>query len=251
MASSSVVTVYRPNIGVYHPFELSFGRPSRDEFIREWKALPFFKYNEFEIFEEENLNKVDRMLKEMGPFIAKYSDYIEITVKTIGSKYNMYDHITKLHYENLFRKYTPIYGFDYVMKLAHLLYIDDSIIRFFPELEIKPKIPSLRPIKVVGLYDKIFDWVFAMEKVYMFFIHKKDKNYVIKTIDKLYRKAKEVIKTAIGNGWYLPISPGRITSTSTNMLENKITISWRRNRNVNPKLLVEYFYSVELGRLDE
>jgi|GEM_PF-4187035 hypothetical protein len=251
MASVNVVSVYHPKIGVYHPSGPSFGRPSKEEFIREWKALPFFKYNELEIFEEETLNKVDKMLKEMEPFIIKYSDYIEITVKTMGSKYNMYDHITKLHYENLFKDYAHIYGFEYVIKFAHLLYIDDSIIRFFPELEIKPKIPTLKSIIIAGLYDEIFDWVFAMEKIYRFFIHRRDKNYVIKTIDWLYEEAPKVIETAINNGWYLPISPTRITSTNTDRLKNKIITSWRRNRNVSPGLLVEYFYSVELGRFNE
>jgi len=232
-----------------------------DNFIKEWREiLQRFNTVRDNILICNNKDDIQKSISDiiydLAELIHFNSSLVNAKVSTFGTSKKSHDHYM-VHLENeiFTKKGISIVGNDInnSLKLAELIYSDDAIVRFLPELIIKPKNPHEKEISIIGSPKEIMGWVYEVDKLYLLFLKGKNikKDEFNKTIEKLNTEKNKVIKTAIEMKMYLPISPRNIISDDRENLYSKITKEWSRNKKIHPDVIFNYLYLNEVDKFKE
>lgn len=226
-----------------------------ENFNAEWRrlVLHFDKVRE-NVFMSDSKEETNKLISGVSYDLAELIHFnpslVTVRTSTFGTSKNTYEHfIEHLSREIFTKKTVALLGNDInnALKYAELLYTDDSIIRFLPELVIKPNSVHEREICMFGSPKEILEWVFSFEKIHYLLIEKKKKADDL--LDYLYIEKNNIIKIANELNMYLPIAPRTISSEDKNSLHDMITKNWCRNKRANPDIILEYLYLNEIENL--
>jgi hypothetical protein len=236
-------------------------RGHHENFKTEWRkiVLDFDMIRDDALIDDGGKEKVkmaaNDLINNLAELVYFNSSLVTVRTSTFGTSKKFYNHFMIHLSKEIFTKENISYvgnNIDNSLKLAKLLYIDDSIIRFLPELRIKPKDVHARELILIGAPAKLIDWVFDVEKFYARFLKKKpNKEKLLETLEYLYNEKINVVKTAIEIKMFLPISPKNIISDDINYLHGMIMKDWKRNRKVDSNVILNYLYFSEMENLKE
>jgi hypothetical protein len=255
MASVGLISNY---FGIPKNITTIDSRACHASFNYEWKTfIQQFDQTKEDMFMLDNNEEATKLssslVHDLAELIKFNSSSVTVRTSTFGTSNDFFKHfITHLSNEIFAKDGVSFIGNDInnSLKLAELIYTDDSIIRFLPELIIKPKNEHEKEISIIGSPIEILDWVFDCEKLYYKFIERKlKKNDLLAVIDYLHKGRYDVIKIAMEMSMYLPISPRTIISEDKDELYNRITKNWMRNKKVDSNIVLNYLYLNEIKNL--
>lgn len=226
-------------------------RVHHENFKNEWRELAKrFDDAKENIFMSNNATTlISDLVYELAELIHFNSSLITVRTSTFGTNKNTYEHFIKHLSKEIFtKKGVSFFGnIDNALKYAELIYTDDSIIRFLPELVVKPKDIHEKEICMVGSPKEILDWIFNFETIHYLFFKKREKAEDL--LAELSNEKNNVIKTAIEMKIFLPISPRTIISEDKDYLLDRIKKNWMRNKKINPDIVLNYLYLNEIENL--
>lgn len=241
-------TIIKIDSGVHH-----------ENFKNEWREIvKRFNNAKDDALLSDNIEAaklISDLVYELAELIHFNSSLVSVRISTFGTSKRLYDHFMIHLSKEIFAKETISFmgnDINNSFKLAKLIYIDDSIIRFLPELVAKPKDIHEKAINIIGSPKEILDWVINVEKLYYRFLKRKiRKEDLLNGIESLYDKKNDIIKTAIEMKIFLPISPKTIISEDKEYLLDKINKNWIRSKKVDPDIVLNYLYLNEIQNLKE
>lgn len=248
MASVGIITAY--NTIPTNIFKID-GSVHHENFKIEWRELAI-RFNNVRgaIIKSNNAVKViSDLVNDLAELIHFNSSLLTVRTSTFGTNTDIHEHF-KIHVskEIFTKKGVSFFGnLDNALKYAELIYVDDSIIRFLPELLVKPKDIHEKEICMTGSPKEILDWISDFENLHYLFSFKGEKANEL--LEKISREKNDIIKTAIKMNMYLPISPKKIISEDKEFLLDMIKKSWIRNKTVNPNIVLNYLYLNEIENL--
>lgn len=227
------------------------GRVQHETFKNEWRKLvKCFDDAKENIYTSNNAaNLISDLVYELAELVHFNSSSITVRTSTFGTNKNTYEHfIAHLSKEIFTKKGVSLFGnFDNALKYAELLYTDDSIVRFLPELVVKPNDAHEKEICMIGSPKEIIDWIFKFESIHFRIFKKREK--AMNLLEELSKEKNNVMKTAIKMKIFLPISPRTIISEDKEYLFGKIKRYWMRYKKVNPDTVLNYLYLNEIENL--
>jgi len=227
------------------------GRVYHENFKIEWrKFLKRFDDARDNIYAFDNATKlISDLVYDLAELVHFNSSLITVRTSTFGTNKNTYEHfIRHLSKEIFTKKGIFLFGnFDNALRYAELLYTDDSIIRFLPELVVKPNDVHEKEICMIGSPKEIIDWIVKFENMHYRNFEKREEARDL--FEELFKEKNNVIKTAIEMKIFLPISPRTIISEDKDYLLDRIKKSWMRNKKVNFDTVLNYLYLNEIENI--
>ncbi len=205
--------------------------------------------------DEEATKLTSKLVWDLAELVHFNSSLVTVRTSTFGTSKKFIEHFfIHLSKEIFTKEGISSVGNDInnSLKLAELIYTDDSIIRFLPELKIKPKNEHEREISIIGSPTEILGWVLDCEKFHYKFINGNlRKDDLLKDLERLHKERNNIIKIAMEMGIYLPISPRIIMSEDRDYLRGMIVRDWTRNKKADPKTILNYLYLNEIKNLND